>query len=138
MSENHAHPNKAQLVYAAVLHWVSTIGIVFVIAGFAAYVFGLLPATYPIEEIAGSWHLGSAELNHLYPQPTGWSWVSDILWGDVLSFSSIVYLSAATIVCLVAVAGVFISEKNGIYTGIAILQILVLLVAASGLIGSGH
>lgn len=138
MNNNHAHPNNAQLVYANVLHWASTLGIVFVVLGFAVYVFELLPLSVSIDDIAQSWHLSAAELNQQYHLPTGWAWVSDILKGDILSFASIVYLSGATIICLVAVAGVFFKEKNIIYTVIAVLQVLVLVFAASGVIGSGH
>ncbi len=138
MNDNHAHPNNAQLVYAFVLHWVSTLGIFIVVAGFAVYVFELLPQSVAIDAVAKSWHLSAAELNQRYPLPTGWTWVSDILNGDILSFASIVYLSAATILCLLAVAWVFLKEKNGIYTVIALLQVLVLVFAASGIIGSGH
>lgn len=138
MNNNRAHPNKAQLVYAHVLHWASTLGIVFVVLGFTIYVFELLPLSVSIDDIAKNWHLSAAELNRQYHLPTGWAWVADILKGDILSFASIVYLSAATIFCLVAVAGVFLKEKNVIYTIIAILQILVLVFAASGIVGSGH
>lgn len=138
MNNNHAHPNNAQLVYARVLHWVSTLGIVFVVSGFAVYVFELLPHSVSIDDIARNWHLSAAELNRQFHLPTGWAWVSDILKGDVLSFASIAYLAAATIVCLVAVTGVFFDEKNVIYSIISILQILVLVFAASGIIGSGH
>ena len=138
MNNNHAHPNNAQLVYAHVLHWVSTLGIVLVVSGFAVYVFELLPLSVSIDDIAGNWHRSAAELNHQFHLPTGWVWVSDILKGDVLSFASVAYLAAATIVCLVAVTGVFFNEKNVIYSIISILQILVLVIAASGVIGSGH
>jgi len=138
MIEKHTKPDNAQRVYGQVLHWVSTLGIVFVILGFAIYIFELFPLKVPISDIAQNWHLGAEELNHTFHLPTGWTWVNDMLHGDVLSFASIVYLAGGTIICLVAVAVVFFREKNMIYTTIAVLQILVLVFAASGIIGSGH
>ncbi len=138
MIEKHSKPNEAQRVYGQVLHWVSTLGIVFVILGFASYILELLPLKVPIQDIAQNWHLGAEELNRQFNLPTGWSWVSDMLHGDILSFASVVYLSAGTIICLAAVTVVFIREKNTIYTTITVLQILVLVFAASGIIGSGH
>jgi len=138
MIEKHTKPDNAQRVYGQVLHWVSTLGIVFVILGFAIYIFELFPLKVPISDIAQNWHLGAEELNQKFHLPTGWAWVNDMLHGDVLSFASIVYLSGGTIICLAAVAVVFFREKNMIYTTIAVFQILVLVFAASGIIGSGH
>ena len=138
MNNNHAHPTNSQLVYAHVLHWTSTFGIVFVAISFAIYVFELLPPSVPIEDIVQNWHLTAGELNQKFSLPTGWGWISDILKGDILSFASIVYISGATIICLAAVLGVFLKEKDMIYTTITILQILVLVIAASGFVGAGH
>ncbi len=138
MNNNRVHPDDSQLVYSRVLHWTSTFGIAFVAVAFAVYVFELLPLKVSIQDIVHNWHLGAGELNQTFKLPTGWGWISDILKGDILSFASIVYISGVTIICLAAVIAVFLEEKNMIYAIIAILQILVLVVAASGFVGAGH
>ncbi|NTV45032.1 MAG: hypothetical protein HGB11_00535 [Chlorobiales bacterium] len=48
------------------------------------------------------------------------------------------FLSTGTIGYLAIVAGVFFKEKDGIYTAISIAQVLILLLAASGIVGGGH
>jgi|WetSurMetagenome_2_1015567.scaffolds.fasta_scaffold486459_2 hypothetical protein len=129
--------DRVQLVYASVLDIVSHAGMVLVAAGFAAYVFKLLPLTVSIEEVAGHWHMRASEMRHIMHVPTGWSWLGDPLHGDVLSYISIVFLSMAAMICLTSAAAVFMQEKNRIYTIITMLQITVLAAAVAGIAGGG-
>lgn len=125
--------DRVQLVYAAVLDVVSHTGMVLIAVGFLAYVARLLPLTVSIEDIASHWHLRAGEMNRLLAVPSGWSWVQDPLHGDVLSFISIIFLSMAAMICLVAVIPVFFAEKNRTYALIALLQVLVLAAAVVGI-----
>ncbi|MCF8382254.1 MAG: DUF1634 domain-containing protein [Chlorobium sp.] len=125
--------DRVQLVYAAVLDVVSHTGMVLIAVGFLAYVARLLPLTVSIEDIASHWHLRAGEMNRLHAVPSGWSWVQDPLHGDVLSFISIIFLSMAAMICLVAVIPVFFAEKNRTYALIALLQVLVLAAAVVGI-----
>jgi len=95
--------NRVQLVYASVLDIVAHAGMTLIAAGFLAYVFRLLPLTVSIEDVASHWHLRSSDMNNILSVPTGWAWAQDPLHGDVLSFISIVFLSMAAMICLVAV-----------------------------------
>jgi len=132
------HADRVQMAYARVLSWTSTFGIIFIIAGYLIYVFQLLPFAVAPEAIAAQWHLRAAELHKAVPVPSGWDWIGQLGRGDVLSYASIVYLSSATIICLGAIIPVFIREKDHIYTTVTILQVLVLLFAATGVISGGH
>ncbi len=49
------HANRIQLTYATVLSWTSTLGIIFVVAGYLVYVFQLLPSTVSPAEVAMGW-----------------------------------------------------------------------------------
>ncbi|MEI6757773.1 MAG: DUF1634 domain-containing protein [Chlorobium sp.] len=133
------HANRVQLAYATVLGYASTIGIVFILAGYLVYVFQLLPLAVPPAEIATYWHLRAAELHKAVSVPSGWNWIGELGRGDVLSYASIIYLASTTVVCLVAIIPAFIREKDGIYTTITILQVIVLLCVATGILsGGGH
>ncbi len=132
------HANKVQLTYATVLSWTSTLGIIFVVAGYLIYVFQLLPAAVSPAEIAMQWHLRAAEFHKVVPVPSGWDWITQLGRGDVLSYASIVYLSSVTMMCLVVIIPLFLKEKDRIYTMITILQVLVLVFAATGIISGGH
>jgi len=129
--------DKVQLVYAQVLENVSHIGIAFLTVGYLAYVLQLLPLSVPIDIIAGNWHLKASEMQHKLHTPSGWSFLHNtaiLLKGDIISYLSIFYLAMATIVCLAFATITFYREKNYVYTTLAVLQVVVLLVAASGLI----
>ncbi|NTW57266.1 MAG: DUF1634 domain-containing protein [Chlorobiaceae bacterium] len=127
--------DRVQLVYASVLDIVSHTGMVLVAAGFIAYVFRLFTPTVSIEEVAAHWHMRASEMQKVVHVPKGWSWVSDPLHGDVLSFVSIVFLSMAAMICLTSALAVFFQEKNRIYTIITFLQITVLAAAVAGIAG---
>ena len=129
--------DQVQLVYARVLEMVSHVGMAFLALGYVVYVLQLLPLSVPIDAIAGNWHLKASEMQQKLHTPAGWSILSSsgaLFKGDVVSYLSIYYLAMATVVCLAFASVIFYREKNYLYTTIAVLQVLVLLVAASGLI----
>lgn len=129
--------DKVQLVYARVLEMVSHVGISFLALGYLVYVLQLLPLSIPIDAIAGNWHLKASEMQQKLHTPAGWSILSTpaaLFKGDVVSYLSIYYLATATVVCLAFASVTFYREKNYLYTTIALFQLVVLLVAASGLI----
>ncbi len=130
--------DRVQLVYAQVLERVSSIGFAFLAIGYLVYVLQLLPFSVPIEAIAANWHLNASDMQHKLHTPLGWSFsdgtLAALLKGDIVSYLSIFYLAMATIVCLVFATTIFYREKNYIYTTITLLQVIVLIVAATGLI----
>jgi len=69
----------------------------------------------------------------------GWAWFGKLQYGDMLNFVPIAFLSLLTIICYIALIPGLIRKKDVPYTVIALLEIIVLLVAASGILGtSGH
>jgi len=132
-------PSEEQLQYASVLQTVSLGGLAILVAGFLVYVSGLLPSLVPPSQIPRYWSLRVHEYLEQTGAPTGWHWVANLHHGDVVSFLGIVLLAAATLVCFVAVLPTFLRKKDLPYTVIVVVQIGVLLLAASGLItGGGH
>ncbi|MBM3162701.1 MAG: DUF1634 domain-containing protein [Chlorobi bacterium] len=132
------HADRVQLTYASVLGIASTLGMILIAAGYVLYVFELLPSSASAADIAAHWHLRASELHHAVHVPSGWDWTGQLGRGDVLSYVSIIYLSASTIFCLAFIVPAFIREKDQIYTVITILQVCVLVFAATGIISGGH
>lgn len=132
------HADRVQLAYASVLGIASAIGMVLIAVGYLVYVFELLPSAASVTDVAAHWHLRASEFHQLLPVPSGWDWTGDLFRGDVLSYASIIYLSAATIVCLAFIVPSLIGEKDVIYTIITILQVCVLVFAAAGVVSGGH
>ena len=132
------HANRIQLTYATVLSWTSTLGIIFIVAGYFVYVFQLLPSTVSPAEVAMHWGLRAAELHKIVPVPSGWDWIYQLGRGDVLSYASVVYLSSVTMLCLAVIIPLFLKEKDMIYAVMTLLQVLVLVFAAAGIVSGGH
>jgi hypothetical protein len=132
------HANRVQLSYATVLFWTSTLGIIFIIAGYLTYVFQLLPSAVSPAEVALHWHLRAAELHKVVAVPSGWDWLTQLGRGDVISYASIVYLSSVTMFCLAVIIPAFVKEKDFIYTVLTLLQVTVLLFVAAGAFSGGH
>jgi hypothetical protein len=135
------YADRVQLTYAKTLDYVAHTVIVVMAIGFLIYLMELLPLTVPIETIAGNWHLSAANLQAKLNLPCGWGCFTSpagILHGDIVSYISVIFLSLATLVCLASALTVFVSEKKHLYSVIATLQVLVLLVAASGIMSGGR
>ncbi|NTW52785.1 MAG: DUF1634 domain-containing protein [Chlorobiaceae bacterium] len=135
------YADRVQLVYAKTLDYVAHSVIVVMAAGYFLYLTGMLPLSVPIETIAGNWHLSAANMQAKLNLPCGWGCFTSpagILHGDIMSYISVIFLSLATLICLVSALLVFFSEKKHLYSVITILQVLVLLVAASGIMSGGR
>ena len=69
---------------------------------------------------------------------TGWSWLRLVGKGDYLNFVGITLLSAVTIVCFLGILPMLIRKKDWIYAGMALLEALILILAASGIVHCGE
>jgi hypothetical protein len=78
---------------------------------------------------------GYLEKFHIQP---GWWWLGQIGKGDFANFIGIAFLAGVTIVCYMRILPILTAKKDWIYSVFALLEILVLSLAASGLLKSGH
>jgi hypothetical protein len=67
----------------------------------------------------------------------GWGWIHMLGKGDVLNFVGIAFLSGVSIVCYAVVAPMFFRNGDKIYGWLAAVEVLVLVLAASGLLKAG-
>lgn len=68
----------------------------------------------------------------------GWGWVKLYSYGDFLNMFPIAFLASITILCYIAIIPTFLKKKDTIYATLAIIEVVILLGAASGLIAGGH
>ena len=69
----------------------------------------------------------------------GWSWLHRIGKGDYMNFIGIAILAGLTIFCYLAIIPALARKKDTAYLIIAIAEVLVLALAASGILkGGGH
>ncbi|MCS7199773.1 MAG: hypothetical protein N2327_04365 [Caldimicrobium sp.] len=130
-------PSEEQLVYAYVLDRGMKIGLVFLTLTFLVYIFKLFPPHIPIEKLPSLWGLNV----HQYLKTTniqrGWTWIYNLNKGDFLNFLPVAFLAGLTILCYLRMLFIYIKKKDIIYSLLVFLQIIILLVAASGILKVG-
>ncbi|TCD48225.1 hypothetical protein [Chlorobium sp. N1] len=126
-----------QLAYAGVLDRLSHLAMLFLAGGYMTYVFRLLPQKVGIADIAANWHLRASEMQARLDAPVGWSFIASpesFLRGDALSYLSIILVCMIPVACLLWTAPSFFREKRPVFGIIAILQVVILAVASSGIL----
>lgn len=130
-------PSRDQIIYANLLIIGVWAGIIILMATYFIYVFGILPSHVDISLIPTVWGKGVSEYLEATHSPHGWNWVSLLGRGDFLNYIGFVLLALMTIFCYLVLVRGYIRQKDWIFSAIAILEIIVLSVAASGILGSG-
>ena len=126
-----------QLTYANLLFYGSWGAIAILIFTFAIYVSGFFESYIPINEVSQYWSMPVSQYVHEANIPIGWGWAGLLGKGDFLNFIGIVWLAGMTIVCYVVILPHYLKEKDVIFVVLVILEVLVLCLGASGLLGTG-
>jgi hypothetical protein len=130
-------PSREQIIYANLLIIGVLVGLIILVTTYAIYVTGILPAHIDISLIPELWGKGVNEYLEITHSPHGWGWVPLLAKGDFLNYIGFALLALMTIFCYLVLVRGYIRQKNWIFTVIAVLEIVVLSVAASGILGSG-
>lgn len=129
--------SREQIIYANILVIGVWAGIFILVTTYAIYLSGILPSHVELSIIPTIWGKGVGEYLEITHSPHGWGWVSLLTKGDFLNYIGLALLALMTIFCYLVLVRGYIRQKNWIFTVIALLEIVVLSVAASGLLGSG-
>jgi len=135
-----------QLVYAKVLETGMYLGLLILFITFALYVFRVVTPAVPLEQVSNYWSHGVYEYQeavnedflHMEHPPTGWAWVGMLGKGDFLNFVGIAILAGVTILCYLAIVPTLLRKKDHAYLVMSLLEVLVLVLAASGILAVGH
>lgn len=128
---------EEQLAYAHLLDKGMKIGLVMVIVTFLIYVTGILSPHIPVGELNKYWGMSVHEYLKQTGIHSGWSWLGMLGKGDFLNFVGIAFLGGITIVCYLRIIPIFFRKKDKVYAVLAILEVLVLVFAASGILKAG-
>ena len=144
--ESKIKATEEQQAYAWLLDWGMKIGLVMLLVTFGMYLTGVMSPYVPVQDLVnGDWALpvhgkegqaGYLEKQHIQ---AGWWWLSQLGKGDFVNFLGIAFLAGVTIVCYARVIPILFAKKDRIYGVIALLEVAVLTLAASGVLrGGGH
>ncbi|UZP66873.1 DUF1634 domain-containing protein [Desulfovibrio mangrovi] len=126
-----------QLLYASILEKGANAGLLMMIISYLLYVLGVFEPHVPIETVVANWHLGINDYLAATNSPQGWNWVALLGKGDFMNFIGLALLALLTIVCYAVLIPGYLRCKDKAYTFFVIAEILVLSLAASGLVGGG-
>lgn len=130
-------PSKEQIIYANLLLMGMVAGIIILVTTYVVYLTGILPSHVGLDVISANWGKGIHEYLELTHSPRGWDWLFLLGKGDFLNFIGFALLGLMTIICYLVLVKGYLRKRNWIFAIISILEIVVLTVAASGIMGSG-
>jgi VIT1/CCC1 family predicted Fe2+/Mn2+ transporter len=135
----HAEQEQAEASrYAHLLDWGAHIGLSALIVSFAAYVFGFLTPLVPLEQLPSVWNLPLATYLQRTGTPTGWGWVALAHKGDFSNLIGISLLAGCSLAPLVGLIFLYIKRRDFVYAVICALVLMVLVLAASGILTGRH
>lgn len=129
--------SEEQILYAKILNAGMLIGLTGLVFSFILYSTGVLTPLIPLEEVTAHWETSVHDYLSESGISAGWTWLQNLSYGDMLNFLPIAFLSLLTIICYLAILPKLFRKKDIPYIVICILEIIVLAVAASGILGTG-
>jgi len=146
MSELTKEATKEQLLYANILEKGMFTGLALMIVTFALYIFGVMTPVIPLEAVSSYWsqsvhdYLVALNTNFLHQDQllTGWAWLKFLGKADFLNFLPVAILSGVTIVCYLAITPGLFRRGDKAMALMAVAEVVILTLAASGLLTVGH
>jgi hypothetical protein len=129
--------SEEQILYANILNKGMLIGLLGLVVTFIIYGAGILEPKIPLEQVQNYWVMPVSDYLKLTGIHAGWAWLGNLGYGDMLNFLPIAFLSLLTIVCYLAILPGLMRKKDTAYVVLVIVEVVVLAVAASGILGSG-
>ena len=135
-ADRNRYASPEELRYARVLSLGARIGLLALIVVFALYVSGAIPPLVPLATLPEYWKLSAREFVALTHHPTGWGWLAQIGFADIATLAPIAFLAGASVLCSLAVLPQFVRRRDALHAVILILQVVVIVLAASNVLGS--
>lgn len=126
-----------QFLYAKILEKGMFFGLILLLITFAIYAFGILKPYIPRSEVSQYWSHSVSDYLHMANVEPGWAWVGMLRFGDFLNFIPIAILAGTTVICYLSIVPTLWRNNDKVYAVFALLEAVILSVAASGILGSG-
>jgi hypothetical protein len=128
---------EEQLAYAKLLDFGMKLGLLSLIITFVVYLSGLFAPYIPVNDLPRYWGLSVHDYLEATGIHPGWTWLGMLGKGDFLNFVGIAFLAGVTILCYLRIIPILFKKKDTVYGILAILEVLVLVLAASGILKAG-
>jgi hypothetical protein len=127
-----------QLLYARWLDLGARLGLVMLVLLFPAYVLGWLVPQVPVQRLPELWSLPVADYLRATGATGGWQWVGQLRHGDNASLAGIAVLAGCSVPGLAALLPGYWRRGDKVYVVLAVAEMAVVLLAASGRLAGGH
>ena len=127
-----------QLLYARILEKGMMIGLLTLLITFAIYAFGIMEPHIPLNRISHYWILNVHDYLEQADIQSGWAWLGLLKYGDFINFIGVAILAGVTILSYLAIVPMLLRNRDVVYAVLALLEAVILSLAASGIIAGGH
>lgn len=128
---------REQILYADILFWGCWGGLALMAVTYILYVAGIMTPHIPLDKVTVLWSQPVGTYLSQGNVPTGWGWLVLMGKGDFLNFAGIVLLAGLTIIAYIPLIPAFLKKGDKVFALLALLEVLVLSLAASGIVGGG-
>lgn len=137
-SENTQLQKAEASLYAILLDWGTRIGLGFLVLSFTAYVFGFITPLVSLDQLPQLWNQPVVIYLQKSGAPTGWGWLALASKGDMLNLLGIAILAGSSVPPLLGMVVLYLKRRDFAYAGLCAAIVLVLVLAASGVLSGGH
>lgn len=123
------------IVYARILKIGVWLSLVLVAITFLLYIFSIIPAHVPVNELPKYWNLSVTAFQLQTGIQAGWGRIELSGDSDLLCLLAIALLSTVSLFSLAAVLIRYVARRELTYAVISVLNIAILILAASGVFG---
>lgn len=127
-----------QVRYASILEKGMYFGLLILLITFAIYAFGIMKPYIPLDKVSSCWNTNVRDYLHNANIEAGWSWLGMLRYGDFINFIGIAILAGVTIICYLGIIPILLKSNDKVYAVLAFLEVLILSLAASGILRVGH
>jgi hypothetical protein len=127
-----------QILYAGILEKGMYLGLLILFITYALYVFGIMDPYIPLDKISDYWSMNVHDYLEHAEIKNGWAWLGMLKYGDFINFIGVALLAGVTIICYAAIVPTLLKGQDKVYAILAVLEVVILSAAASGILAVGH
>ncbi len=127
-----------QLLYARILEIGMYFGLLILFVTFGLYAFGIVDPYIPLDKISNYWSMNVNDYLEHAEIKAGWAWLGMLKYGDFINFIGVAILAGVTIICYAAIVPTLLKNNDKVYAILAVLEVIILSAAASGILTVGH
>lgn len=110
------------------------IGMALLVITFIVYMLALLPPLVAPQDLVQLWKLPADRYVAATGAPTGWAWIHLLGRGDCLNLLGVAFFASITAIACAAIVPTLMREGRRLQAFCALLQAVVLVIAASGVV----